>query len=118
MNSVDKVTAICKQRKIAISRLEQDLGFSNGYVRQLKKGVFPADRLIKIANYLGVTVDYLMDEEPVKDSSVCIEADNAHEIIPPNLSELVRHASLLSDDRIELLTKIAVGLENDRIKIG
>jgi transcriptional regulator with XRE-family HTH domain len=60
MNSVDRVKKICKERKIPISRLERDLGFSNGYIGQLRKGVFPSDRLTLIADYLNVSVDYLM----------------------------------------------------------
>ena len=60
MNSVERVKALCKERKIAISRLEKDLGFSNGYRGQLKKGVFPDDRLKMIANYFDVSIDYLM----------------------------------------------------------
>lgn len=66
MNSVERVKAICKERKIPISKLENDLGFSNGYVGQLRKGVFPADRLAKIANYLKVTTDYLLTGEETK----------------------------------------------------
>ena len=66
MNSVDRVKKYCKSKKIAISTLERELGYSNGYVGKLKKGVFPGDRLREIANYLGVTVDYLIgaSEEP------------------------------------------------------
>ena len=60
MNSVERVKAICKERKIPISKLESDLGFSNGYVGQLRKGVFRGDRLAKIASYLNVTTDYLL----------------------------------------------------------
>lgn len=56
INSVDKVKSICKERKIPISKLEKDLGFSNGYISQLKKGVFPADRLIAISDYLNVSI--------------------------------------------------------------
>jgi len=63
MNSVERVKSICKERKIAISKLEKDLGFSNGYIGQLRKGVFPADRLALIANYLGVSADFLMTGE-------------------------------------------------------
>ena len=63
MNSVERVKAICKERKIPISKLESDLGFSNGYIGQLRKGVFPSDRLAMIANYLEVTPDYLMTGE-------------------------------------------------------
>ena len=63
MNSVERVKAICKERKIAISKLEKDLGFSNGYIGQLRKGVFPADRLAAIADYLGISADYLLGKE-------------------------------------------------------
>ena len=63
MNSVERVKSICKERKIPISKLEKDLGFSNGYISQLRKGVFPADRLSEIANYLGLSPDYLMNGE-------------------------------------------------------
>lgn len=60
MNSVERVKLLCKEKKIPISKLEKDLGFSNGYIGQLRKGVFPSDRLILIANYLEVSTDYLM----------------------------------------------------------
>ena len=42
------------------SKVERDLGYANGYIGQLKKGVFPADRLLDIAEYLGVTSEYLL----------------------------------------------------------
>ena len=60
MNSVDRVKKICKDKKIPISKLERELGFSNGYISQLRKGVFPADRLVLIADYLQVSADFLM----------------------------------------------------------
>ena len=63
MNSVERVKNICKERKIPISKLEKDLGFSNGYIAQLRKGTFPADRLALIANYFGVTTTYLLGIE-------------------------------------------------------
>ena len=63
MNSVERVKNICKERKIPISKIEKELGFSNGYISQLRKGVFPDDRLKKIADYFNVTIDYLMTGE-------------------------------------------------------
>lgn len=60
MNSVELVKKICKERKIPISRLEKDCGFSNGYIRKLKEGKFPSDRLDIIAKYLNLSVEYLM----------------------------------------------------------
>lgn len=66
MNSVERVKAICKERKIPISKLERDLGYANGYIGQLRKGVFPADRLSAIADYLSVSITYLMTGEEEK----------------------------------------------------
>ena len=57
MNDVEKVKQICKERKIAISKLEKDLGFANGYIGQLKKGYFPSDRAKKISSYLGIDLN-------------------------------------------------------------
>ncbi len=60
MNSVERVKALCRERRLPISKLEKDLGFSNGYIGQLRKGVFPSDRLIAIASYLNVSPEYIM----------------------------------------------------------
>lgn len=66
MNSVERVKSICKEKKIPISKLERDLGYSNGYIGQLRKGVFPTNRLVDIANYLNVSTDYLLTGEDTK----------------------------------------------------
>ena len=63
MNTVERVKAICKERKIPISRLEKACGFANGYISQLKKGSIPDDRLQKIAKFLNVGIDELMGEQ-------------------------------------------------------
>lgn len=63
MNAVERVKEVCKKRGIAISNLEKDLEFGNGYISGLKKGTFPHDRLEKIANYLEVSSDYLSTGE-------------------------------------------------------
>ena len=63
MNSVERVKTLCKVRKIPISKLERDLGFANGYISQLRKGVFPSDRLKDIATYFNVSLEYLMTGE-------------------------------------------------------
>ena len=70
MNSVERVKAICAERKIAISKLEKDLGFGNGYIGQLRKGTFPADRLAKIAEYLSVTSEYLLTGQEKKPATL------------------------------------------------
>nr|DAJ20268.1 MAG TPA: repressor protein [Siphoviridae sp. ctuK76]DAO25304.1 MAG TPA: repressor protein [Caudoviricetes sp.] len=68
MTTVDKVRDICKTRKIPVSRLERDLGFSNGYINQLRKGTFPSDRLVLISNYLDVSVSELLGDNEMSDT--------------------------------------------------
>lgn len=73
MNAVERVKSICKERKIPISKLEVDCGFSNAYISQLRKGTFPNDRLEIISKYLGVSVDYLMTGKEPSDNRYSAE---------------------------------------------
>ena len=68
MNGVERVKAICKERKIPISKLEKDLGYANGYIGQLRKGVFPSDRLMEIAEYLSVSHTYILTGEETENA--------------------------------------------------
>lgn len=63
MTVVERIRGICKERKIPISRLERECGFANGYIGQLKKGTLPHDRLMRIADYLEVSPNYLATGE-------------------------------------------------------
>ena len=97
MNSVETVKAICKDRRIPIARLEKDLGFSNGYISQLKKGVFPDDRLYKIADYLNVSPRYLIYGENEKTAT---KMDDGRESIKAELMDYLD--KLPFDDLVRL----------------
>ena len=77
MNSVERVKTICKERKIPISKVERDLGYANGYIGQLKKGIFPADRLQDIAEYLGVSSEYLLNGDEKEGNKYYINEEAA-----------------------------------------
>lgn len=66
MNSVDLVKKICKERGIPISKLERDCDFSNGYIRRLKEGKFPSDRLLIISEYLDIPLKDLATGQVVE----------------------------------------------------
>lgn len=59
MTSVERIKSICKERHIPIMRLEQACGFSNGYFRKLKRGTLPDDRLFSVAEFLGLSPEFL-----------------------------------------------------------
>lgn len=58
-NSVQYVRDLCEERKIPISRLEKDCGFSNGYLNPKKMAKLPYDRAVIISEYLGIPVDLI-----------------------------------------------------------
>lgn len=102
MTSVEKVKSICKERKIPISRLEKELGYANGYIGQLRKGTFPNDRLVEIANYLNVSTLYLTGEEENKKSPA---PDGAE--LDPVTRELFEIVNTSDEDEIKALLEMA-----------
>lgn len=60
---VERIKTICKDRGIALSRLERDCGFANAYMTNLRAGKMPADRLQKVADYLQVSARFLLTGE-------------------------------------------------------
>lgn len=121
MTSVERVKAICKERRIAISRLEKDLGFSNGYIGQLRKGVLPDDRLMMIADYLNVTTQFLMTGENNLDAAPTLTARDERDvekILENTRNQLMNQEGLMFDGKpvrpeaIEsILSAMRVGME-------
>lgn len=60
-SGVQYVREICKQRKIPIRQLEKDCGFSNGYLDPKKINKVPYERAVKIAEYLDISVDDILN---------------------------------------------------------
>ena len=57
----EQLEKICKSRNITPSKLAKELNFSNAIATAWKKGSPPnSERLCAIADYFGVTTDYLL----------------------------------------------------------
>lgn len=54
--------------KISINQLEKELGISSGSLCKIDKNKPSSDKLQKIADYLGVSVDYLLTGEDKSDN--------------------------------------------------
>jgi len=66
MTSVEYVRMICKERGIAVSKLESDLGFGNGYLNPKKLKKLPLEKAMDISEYLKIDVFTLIDDEDTK----------------------------------------------------
>ena len=80
MNMVEKIKAICKERSIAISKLERECGFANGYIRSLGKGKLPADRLDIVEKYLNVPHSVFVESEYQLSDMKVLEKSNDFDI--------------------------------------
>ena len=60
---LDKIKELCREKGISISQLEQSLGFGNKAIYKWDEQTPGIDRVKKVADYFGVTVDYLISNE-------------------------------------------------------
>lgn len=60
-NSVQYIRDICQQRKIPISQLEKECGFSNGYLNPKKISKISYERALIISEYLSISVESIMN---------------------------------------------------------
>ena len=57
------ITRICKEKGIAISRLERECGISNGTIGRWGTSSPTVENVRKVAEFLGTTVDALLSEQ-------------------------------------------------------
>lgn len=62
MKIYDTVKNLSEKKNISIYRLEKDLGFPNGAVSKWNRQIPNALRLQEVADYLGVTSSYILNE--------------------------------------------------------
>lgn len=60
MGLYEQIREAAKTRGYSINRLEQELGFARSSINKFNKNAPSVDKLLKIAETLGVTIDYLM----------------------------------------------------------
>lgn len=60
---LSKIKALCEERKMSIAGLEKAVGLSNGTIGRWGKASPRLSSLIAVADYFGVTVGELLEEE-------------------------------------------------------
>lgn len=98
MTFADKIKDLCKKKKVSITKMEKDLGFSNGYIGKLKDKM-PTDRAVMIAEYLGLPDDYFLPKQkksPAEQNplieEIMVKASNLNE---KELQELLSFANYI-----------------------
>lgn len=81
MTMYERIENMRKSVGISQGKLEKELGFSNGSISKWKNSTPTPDRLQKLADYFGVSVDYLITGE---------EKENKEYYINPETAELAQ----------------------------
>lgn len=66
MSTKDRIKELCESNGISANKLEKNLGFAAGYISKLDKSTPNAKNIKMIAEYLNVSVDYLMTGKDVE----------------------------------------------------
>lgn len=94
---VEEIRALCKQQGISLTKLEQKLGFGNGVIGRWDKSKPSYDRIVKVADALGVSVSDITGEGIKKEPT-----PNWDELKPEDIKSLLERMS-----RDQLLDVIA-----------
>lgn len=68
MDTVQKIIELLEIKGVSAAKMSRDLGFSNAIFYQWKKGLQnpSAEKISKMADYFGVSADYLLGNEEIK----------------------------------------------------
>ena len=111
----DQLEKICKEKGISITPMVVDLGLSKGNIRNWKKGTLPKyETRIKIAEYLKVPIEELMNEQELKERQEFSQRIS-------RITDLIGSKSKLSDFAFEQIIERIVEakeLENEYFKLS
>ncbi|MGO1366199.1 MAG: helix-turn-helix domain-containing protein [Lactococcus lactis] len=94
MDLYEKIKELAAQKNVSIRQIEEKLSFSNATIRRWKTQTPGVDKIQKVADYFGVTVDSLLGREKDEESQT------------PEFSTLQRRARNLSQADQRRLLKI------------
>ncbi|WP_057770788.1 helix-turn-helix domain-containing protein [Lactobacillus selangorensis] len=90
-----RIKELTQEKHESLAQVERTLGLSNGIISTWKTGKASADKVKLIANYFGVTTDYLLGN-----------SDETHGDNRPKLQKIARNASKLDDSDLSMLDGI------------
>ena len=75
--TLERIKSLCDRRGITISRMESDLGFGANAVYKWKVSDPRSSMIKKVAEYLGVSVDYLLGNSDIESRANEILSDES-----------------------------------------
>ena len=122
MGLYEQIRDIAKSKGYSVNRLEKELGFARSSINKFNKNIPSVDKLQQIADFLGVTVDYLMTgETPEEKKDVTLtrrDERDIEKILDQTREHLLSQEGLMFDgqpaspEAVEsILSAMQVGME-------
>ena len=87
---LETIKTLCKQKGISVTELERILEFGNGAMNKWERSQPSIDRVIKVADYFGLSVDDLVRPGKNIPSKETVEFANEYEMLHDDQKNLVR----------------------------
>lgn len=122
MTVFDRIEQLRKTQNLSQGKLEKELGFSNGSISKWRNSTPTYERLQKVADYFGVSVEYLMTgEAPEEKKDVTLtrrDERDIEKILDQTREQLLSQEGLMFDgqpaspEAVEsILSAMQVGME-------
>jgi transcriptional regulator with XRE-family HTH domain len=73
MQLADKVNELCKNAGTSMNALEKAIGLGKGTICRWNDVMPSVDKVEKVADYFGVSIDYLLERSPVDEVGEMLE---------------------------------------------
>lgn len=103
---LDKIKALCKEKKTSVAKLEKQLGFGNGVIGRWDKSVPSYERLAAVASALDVSVAYLTGETDDPSAGIKKERPADGETLSPGDKALLTWFHSLPQEKREALLSL------------
>lgn len=62
----NKIKRLCEKKNVSITTVEKETGLSNGAIGKWRNSCPTVDKLKKVADYFGVSIEYFIRESEEK----------------------------------------------------
>lgn len=77
----DRIKALAKAKNMGLPALEKELGFGNGTILKWDKSVPASDKLKLVADYFGVSMEYLLTGEQKEKTGIPADLSESHRVL-------------------------------------
>lgn len=89
MSLISRIQNLCKENGVSIPKLEKMFKWGHGSIYRWETNSPSIDKLVKVADYFGVSIDYLLDRQTAPVSPESIELAEEIKKLPPDKRKII-----------------------------